>query len=135
MPMNPSACLAAGLFVAAVASLPAQSPDVQRLVFPEPAPDGMRYAISVPPGYDASNPRPLVLALHPGGGRTPYYGEGFMRQIAEPALRSWDALQGRSHPVWFTELRGIGHFTMGGYVDPLRAAGDWILEQWGGVAR
>ncbi|MDP6607425.1 MAG: prolyl oligopeptidase family serine peptidase [Dehalococcoidia bacterium] len=199
----------------------------------------MRYAISVPAGYDASDPRPLVLALHPGGGRTPYYGEGFLRQIAEPALRSWDAifvapdaptgrwanataedavmalidsviadyaidedrilvtgfslggrgtwflatrhadrftgaipiagspadddldglgsmpihiihsrddevvafgpareagdaLQARDHPVWFTELRGIGHFAMGGYVDPLRAAGVWMLDQWEG---
>ena len=217
----------------------AQRAEVQELVFPSPEPNGMRYALLVPAGYDVSDPRPLVLALHPGGGRTPYYGGGFMRQIVEPALRSWDAiivapdaptrawtsetaeravlelldsiledytidrdrilvtgfslggrgtwfmatrhadvftgaipiagspgddsldldglesmpihiihsrddevvpyaparaaaaaLRERGHPVWFTELRGIGHFAMGGYVDVLRQAGDWMMEQW-----
>lgn len=53
----------------------------------------LRYAISVPDGYDASDgePRPLVLALHPGG-RSPYYGSSFMQTTVEPALRSWRAV-------------------------------------------
>lgn len=53
----------------------------------------MRYAISVPDGYDASgdDPRPLVLALHPGG-RSVYYGSSFMQTIVEPALREWGAV-------------------------------------------
>jgi len=53
----------------------------------------MRYAISVPDDYDgsASDPRPLVLSLHPGG-RAPYYGSSFMQSIVEPALRSWGAV-------------------------------------------
>lgn len=67
----------------------------------------LRYAISVPEGDDGSarDPRPLVLALHPGG-RAPYYGGSFMRSIVEPALRSWGAVMiapdvpGRS---WATE--------------------------------
>ena len=58
-------------------------------------PDGsvLRYAISIPDGYDnrADDPRPLVLALHPGG-RSPYYGSSFMQSTVEPALRSWDAI-------------------------------------------
>ena len=51
-------------------------------------PDGMmmRYGLSVPGDYDASRPRPLVLALHPGGSG-PYYGDGFMRSIFVPGLR------------------------------------------------
>ena len=51
-------------------------------------PDGMtmRYGLSVPSDYDASRPRPLVLALHPGGSG-PYYGDGFMRSIFAPGLR------------------------------------------------
>ena len=59
-------------------------------------PDGveMTYAISLPTTVDsgASNPLPLILALHPGGARSPYYGSGFMRSIVEPALRSWNAI-------------------------------------------
>jgi len=53
----------------------------------------LRYAISLPDGYDgsASDPRPLVVALHPGG-RSQYYGSSFMQSIVEPALRSWGAV-------------------------------------------
>jgi predicted peptidase len=46
----------------------------------------MRYGLSVPSDYSASRPRPLVLALHPGGS-APYYGDGFMRSIFLPGLR------------------------------------------------
>jgi len=45
------------------------------------------YAVSVPDGYDPKTAVPLVLVLHPGGPRGPYYGAQFMRGIAEPALR------------------------------------------------
>ncbi|HET9948016.1 MAG TPA: alpha/beta fold hydrolase [Longimicrobiales bacterium] len=53
----------------------------------------LRYGVAVPGGYDpsAATPRPLVLALHPGG-RSEYYGSSFMRSIVEPALRSWGAV-------------------------------------------
>jgi predicted peptidase len=57
-------------------------------------PDGsiIRYGISVPDGDAAvGRPRPLVLALHPGG-RSAYYGSSFMQSIVEPALRSWGAV-------------------------------------------
>ncbi len=69
----------------------AQSARVQELVFPIPEGE-MRYALSVPDGYEPGNPRPLVLALHPGGGRAPYYGGAFMRQVVGPALRDWEAI-------------------------------------------
>jgi predicted peptidase len=57
-------------------------------------PDGsvIRYGISVPDGDAAAGgPRPLVVALHPGG-RSAYYGSSFMQSIVEPALRSWGAV-------------------------------------------
>ena len=215
----------------------AQSARVQQLVFPIPELGEMPYALSVPASYEASNPRPLVLALHPGGARTPYYGGAFMRQVVQPALGRWEAiivapdcptrawtsataeravlalldailedyaidrdrilvtgfslggrgtwfmatrhpdvfsgaipiagspgddsldalgsmpvhiihsrdddvvpigpareaaktLEERRHPVRFTELRGIGHFAMGGYINALSQAGAWMMERW-----
>jgi predicted peptidase len=47
----------------------------------------VRYAVSVPDGYDPAKPAPLVLVLHPGGERVPYYGAEFTRRMVEPALR------------------------------------------------
>ena len=45
------------------------------------------YAVSVPDGYRASVPAPLVVVLHPGGQRSRYYGAEFTRRVVEPALR------------------------------------------------
>ena len=194
----------------------------------------MGYTIAVPRDGASEGPRPLVLALHPGGGMR---GGPFMLQIVEPALRDWNAVmvapdapdrswssemaeQGvlllldevvtnhdidpnrilvtgfsmggfgtwffathhphlftgaipmaaaprddpldglgampiylihsrddtvipidptraaaealvqRDHPVRFTELDGIGHFQMGGYIQALRNAGAWMQGQW-----
>ena len=58
------------------------------------APDGARilYGLSVPAGYKAGEPRPLVVALHPGGPRTPYYGLSFLRGIVSPALQDLGAI-------------------------------------------
>ena len=50
------------------------------------------YAVSVPDGYDPAKPAPLVLVLHPGGQRMPYYGAEFMRRVVEPALRQLQAI-------------------------------------------
>jgi predicted peptidase len=52
-----------------------------------PGAGSVLYAVSVPDGYDGKTPVPLVLVLHPGGPRGPYYGAEFARRIAEPALR------------------------------------------------
>lgn len=46
----------------------------------------MTYGISVPGGYDAADPRPLVLALHPGGPRVAYYGSRFLQEVVLPGL-------------------------------------------------
>mgnify|MGYP001458653190 CR=1 FL=1 len=55
--------------------------------------EAMRYAISLPADYESSpqEPRPLILALHPGG-RSAYYGSWFMQTIVEPGLRDWGAV-------------------------------------------
>lgn len=76
-----------------LASLAAQLPErgMHQLEFPTP--DGtLLYGLSIPRGYVAGQPRPLVLALHPGGERMPYYGSAFMRQIVLPALNGLDAI-------------------------------------------
>ena len=69
------------------------APRVTETVFKLSGGEEMLYGISLPAGYDSesSDPRPLILALHPGG-RAPYYGSNFMRQIVEPALRGWGAV-------------------------------------------
>ena len=196
----------------------------------------MRYGILEPPASQGDE-RPLVLALHPGGGRRADYGASFLGQIVFPALsdlravmiapdvpaRSWaDPVSERAvmalveqvlrdHAVdrrrilvtgfsmggrgtWFMSSRhadlftgaialaastgdepidrlakiptyvihsrddevvpfdraeqtaqrllemkrvvhfeplsGPGHYAMGGYVEPLRRAGRWMVERW-----
>ena len=72
----------------ALAVLAAQSPAprFEQRTFKTPEGSTMRYGLSVPGDYAASRPRPLVVALHPGGSG-PYYGDGFMRSIFMPGLR------------------------------------------------
>ena len=78
----------------AVATLAAQSssPTFERRTFKAPDGPAMRYGLSLPAGYDKSRPRPLVLALHPGGGGTPFYGDEFMRGIVLPGLNELAAI-------------------------------------------
>ncbi len=52
----------------------------------------INYGISIPEDYSPEKPRPLVLALHPGGARMPNYGMSFMRSIVLPALGDLDAI-------------------------------------------
>jgi predicted peptidase len=58
------------------------------------APDGstILYGISIPRDYDPGHPRPLVLALHPGGTKTSYYGVQYMTRIFLPGLRELDPI-------------------------------------------
>jgi predicted peptidase len=44
------------------------------------------YGISAPADLKPSDPRPLVLALHPGGPRVAGYGSRFLQQVALPGL-------------------------------------------------
>lgn len=212
----------------------ARSPRIQTTAIDVPGYGQMSYTIAVPRYLRDDQPRPFILALHPGGGSR---GGPFLYQIVEPAMREWDAvivapdspnrrwseesaeqsvlflmddlfgrypidatrvlvtgfsmggagtwfmathhperfsgaipiagrprdnllerlgsmpvhvihshddelvpigpareaanaLAKRGTPVTFTELTGVGHFTMGGYVDALRQAGAWMWDQW-----
>ena len=229
--------LVLALFAASTVVLAQSSPAprIQPRVIDVPGQGQMGYTISIPRDLERNGPRPLVLALHPGGGSR---GGTFLYQIVEPALRDWkavivapdspnrtwsddaaeqsvlfllddlldsypidrtqilvtgfsmggfgtwfmathhpdrfsgaipiasaprdnpleglgtmpihiihsrddervpigpareaaDALAAGHHTVRFTELDGIGHYAMGGYVEALRQAGEWMKEQWG----
>jgi len=62
------------------------SPTLEQRTFRAPDGSMVRYGLAVPGDYGASRPRPLVVALHPGGGGAPFYGDGFMRSIFLPGL-------------------------------------------------
>lgn len=79
---------ALSLTLAAQSSAPAA---LQR-TFAVPGGGRMLYGLSVPSGYKAGEPRPLVVALHPGGPRTPYYGLSFLRGVVSPALGDLGAI-------------------------------------------
>ncbi len=57
-------------------------------------PDGRHvlYGLSLPDGYRAGEPRPLVLALHPGGQRIRYYGSAYTRAVVGPGVASLNAI-------------------------------------------
>lgn len=74
------------LALAALLAQPA-APRFEQRTFTSPDGLTLRYGLSVPGDYNASRPRPLVLVLHPGGGGSAYYGDGFMRSIFLPGLR------------------------------------------------
>lgn len=61
-------------------------PGHHELVTTVPGVGKVRYTLTVPKGVDLSRPTPLVLALHPGGGRTPYYGGLFVESVAGPGV-------------------------------------------------
>jgi predicted peptidase len=65
---------------------------VQQRTFETPDGVTLLYGEAVPADYDRSQPRPLVLALHPGGERTSGYGAQMMRQIFLPGLRALDPI-------------------------------------------
>ena len=50
------------------------------------------YGLSVPSGYQAGQPRALILALHPGGERMRYYGSAYARLVVLPAASDLNAI-------------------------------------------
>ena len=48
-----------------------------------------------------------------------------------PAEQNARQLETRGRTIRFEELRGLGHYDMGGYVESLRRASKWISERWG----
>src|SRR4029450_8600393 len=81
------------LLLAAIAALlqPA-TPGLHRARFPIAGRAQMTYAIAIPRGYESRESRPLVLALHPGGARRPYYGAAFVEQIVARGLDNLHAI-------------------------------------------
>ena len=67
-------------------------PGVYRLTENVPDLGEVRYALALPDGYNPRQARPLVLALHPGGQRFPYYGGAFMEQVVAPGLHDLGAI-------------------------------------------
>lgn len=65
--------------------LPARG--VHDLVLPVTGVGQILYGISIPSDYNPKDPRPLVVALHPGGTRTRYYGSAYMQQVVAPGVR------------------------------------------------
>ena len=80
------ACALAGNGAAFAQDLP-QTRGLHPLEAVVPGVGQVLYAVSVPDGYRASVPTPLVVVLHPGGQRARYYGAEFARRVVEPALR------------------------------------------------
>lgn len=72
-----------------VLAQPSDSPRIQGQVIDVPGYGKMGYTISVPPDLSDDDPRPFILALHPGGGSR---GGGFLHQVVEPAMREWRAI-------------------------------------------
>lgn len=79
-------------FVAIAFVAQSASPTFERRTFKMPDGSTVRYGLAVPGDYRASSPRPLVIALHPGGGGTPYYGDQYMRAIFVPGLQELGAI-------------------------------------------
>jgi predicted peptidase len=61
-------------------------------MIPVPGGDPMRYALTIPRGYNGRDARPLILALHPGGQRFPGYGGAFVQQVVAPGLSGLGAI-------------------------------------------
>src|SRR5436190_454216 len=57
-----------------------------------PGVDSMRYGISVPDDYKPGQPRPLVLALHPGGERPAFYGSLYLIRFFMAGLKELGAI-------------------------------------------
>lgn len=66
--------------------------DVQNLSMKLPDGRELLYGLSLPDGYRAGQPRPLVLALHPGGQRMRYYGSAYTKAVVGPAVMTLNAI-------------------------------------------
>ena len=79
------------LLLAAALQQPS-TPGTYTLSFSVPDSGPMRYALTIPRGYNGRDARPLILALHPGGQPFPGYGGTFAQQVVAPGLSSLGAI-------------------------------------------
>ena len=68
------------------------APRFQQLTFRTADGAAIRYGLAIPTDNPPGQLHPLVLALHPGGEKTPYYGDQYMRQIFLPGLGALDPI-------------------------------------------
>lgn len=66
--------------------------DVRNLSMTLPDGKEVLYGLSVPDGYSPAQPRPLVLALHPGGERMRYYGSAYTKAVVAPGVAALNAI-------------------------------------------
>lgn len=71
---------------------PARGPGLHAASLDVEGVGAVTYGLQVPRGRDAGEPRPLVVALHPGGSPGPGYGMQFLRSVVAPALQEWGAV-------------------------------------------
>ncbi len=71
------------------ASVPAIPPGIYQMTLPAM---GRRYSLAIPDGYTGQEPAPLIVSLHYGGEVTPFYGQGLLEALIEPALRDLGAI-------------------------------------------
>ena len=74
------------------AQLSELSPGVYYETVTLPSGDTLLYTISIPPGYDGTNPVPLVIALHYGGEVESFYGSGMIDDLIQPGLGGLGAI-------------------------------------------
>lgn len=68
------------------------SPGVHEARLQRDAGEPVLYTLSIPEGFEADEPHPLVLALHFAGRNRPHFGRGILEGLVEPALRDLGAL-------------------------------------------
>jgi predicted peptidase len=66
--------------------------EIRNLSMPLDQGGQLLYGLLLPDGYRAGAARPLILALHPGGARMPYYGSAYVRAVVAPAVQGVGAI-------------------------------------------
>ncbi|MGE4056622.1 MAG: PHB depolymerase family esterase [Vicinamibacterales bacterium] len=79
------------LLATAVVAAPTHGATLRDLSLTLPDGRAIAYGLSLPDGGETT-PRPLVLALHPGGERMPRYGSWFARNIVMQAIAPLNAI-------------------------------------------
>ena len=67
-------------------------PEVGTITYGISTPGDVSPVDASPRDVSTAKPRPLVVALHPGGERVPNYGSRFMAQVVAPALKDLGAI-------------------------------------------
>jgi len=83
--------LASLIAVVALLASDARAAQMRDLAMALPGEGELHYGLLVPDDYKQGQPRPLILALHPGGERIPHYGSSYARMVVIPAAADLSA--------------------------------------------